>query len=167
MAVTLVATVGASTANSYATVAEADTYFLAHPLYKIWDALYTTDKVRWLLMAAREIDTLTIDGAKYDTSTTSGVPDQALRFPRAQDYDGGTFIPDGVKDAQCEQAIHRAQIGTTDTRLTLQAQGVVEVEFDDVREKYGEAQGGSSRTVAQRAYDILNSFGYIKYGGLA
>jgi hypothetical protein len=166
MALALVATVGAATANSYATLVNADSYFEAHPDYTTWDALATPAKERYLILATTLIDMEPIDGAKYDTTTTSGVPDQALRFPRVVDYiDATKVIPRAVTVAMYEQAIEMARTGTSSTRQTLQSEGVVEIQIGQAREKYAEGGGVSNTQLSSRPRRILMSAGLLKVGG--
>lgn len=155
MALTVTATAGASTANSYATVAAADTYFEAHPDWEDWDRFTTSKKGRLLIQATRQIDLEAIDGDKYDTSTTSGAPDQALRFPRAVDYlDATLIIPVPVKHATYEQALHLGKAGTDRTRRNLQNAGVKSVKIGDVMETY-EGGGGASSQLCDVARELL------------
>lgn len=156
---TVVATSGAATANSYATVVEADTYFVAHPEYQTWDKLSTSDKGRWLIFATTLIDLEPIDGDKATTTLTSGVPDQALRFPRA----GEDYIPVAVKQACYEQAVSMSQTGTTSTRTELQSQGVTKITIGAVTEEYGESTG-SDTEISSRARAILEGAGLIMAG---
>ncbi|MCP4898892.1 MAG: hypothetical protein GY906_18120 [bacterium] len=161
MALALVATPGASDANSYATAAEGDTYFEAHPDYTTWDALFTADKERFLILATTLIDQEPIAGDKYDTSTTSGADDQALRFPTANDYiDGAVRILEPVKRACYEQSIEFAKGGDDSTRQALRAQGVTSVKIGDVMETYG---GDTVTThLCSRARKILVNAGLLR-----
>ena len=107
MGVTLTITVAGATSNSYATVAEADTY-LAARRDAAWDKHGIDEKERRLIQAARIIDRFPFIGYKYDTSTqTAGQhPGQAMAFPRYDDTDhaGDPFIHKAVKNAQIEVA---------------------------------------------------------------
>jgi hypothetical protein len=164
MATTLVATAGGSTSNSYVTVAEANAYFEEHPEFAAWDKLATASgKERYLMTATRIIDRQPIDGGKYDTTTTSGVPDQALKFPRAADYDGGVFIPVEVKEATYEQALYLAKVGgPSNTRAVLQAQGVTAASVDSVSETYG--KGATAAGLCPEATRILTAAGFLALG---
>ncbi len=161
MALTVTATVGASTANSYVTVTEADTYFEEHPEYETWDKIYTAPKGRWLILATSAIDMETIDGDKNTTTLTSGVPDQALRFPRAFE---GDYIPLAVKKACYEQAIHLSKTGTTSSRTELQDQGVVKVTIGDVTEEYKDTVSSNTQ-LCSKARTLLLGAGLIKVAG--
>lgn len=167
MAVTITATPGAADANAYDTLANATAYFAEHPSSATWTGLASDDvRSQYLILATTLIDTECIDGDKYDTSTTSGAPDQALRFPRVEDYiDATLIIPQAVKYAMYEQALNMATTGATSTRADLQNQGVVEIQTPDgAREKYGEG-GGSATQLCTRARQFLINAGLIKTVG--
>lgn len=102
---TLVATAGSATANSYATVAEGDTYFDERVQATNWTGEADADvKERALIMATRRIDTLRFEGSK----SASG---QALKWPRIDAFDdnGDEYatdaVPTIVKHATFEQAL--------------------------------------------------------------
>lgn len=169
MPVTIVATVGASTSNCYVTLAEATAYFNNHPENSTWTGLADDDtRSRYLILATTYVDAENIYGDKNDTGATSGVPDQALKFPRSLDVDDGSeFIPAEVKRAVYEQALYMATAGSGSTRQDLQAQGVTEIELPDgLREKYGDGSGGSAKTLlCTRARHILMMAGVLDVGG--
>ena len=85
MAITLIATAGSATANTYSTLAEAETYFEGRLYTTNWDADTDPDKNKALVWATRLLDQLMEWDGSYMTST------QALRWPR-----GGVTTPDGV-----------------------------------------------------------------------
>lgn len=97
------ATAGSATANSYASVAEADAYLAVRGDTSTWTALTTGQKESKLQWAAIYLDTLTFKGTR-STST------QALQWPRVGvvDRDGYTVasdaIPQALKNAQAEMA---------------------------------------------------------------
>lgn len=74
---TLVATKGASNANSYATVAEADTYLDNIYGADEWATLEDDDKARLLITATKMIDRLSINTTNYGSCSSA----QALNFP--------------------------------------------------------------------------------------
>lgn len=104
---TLDATVGGASANAYATVSEADTYFDERLNTSDWDGASTEDKSRALIMATRRIDQETFEGARVDPDPD----DQQLAWPRTGvvDQDGRVFdndeIPDRIKHATFELAL--------------------------------------------------------------
>jgi len=121
---TLIATVGASNANSYATAADGDFYFSTRLNADNWIAASTSTKESALITAAHRIDEERFVG--YPASST-----QSMRWPRAWatkqdpmlmyfDYGWGgdyylpTEIPQKLKDAQCELALIYLNAPTTD-----------------------------------------------------
>jgi len=76
MAITLVATSGASNANSYCTVVEADAYNEAHISGASWAAANTTQKEQALISATRLLDSY------LSWQGTVATPTQALQWPR-------------------------------------------------------------------------------------
>jgi len=109
----LVETAGGSTSNSYATVAECDDYHDGIPATYTADWTGATDenKEDALMWATRLLDSwVDWKGVKADISTTSGVPDQRLEWPRegvvgpnGEDLDS-TLIPQWLKEAASELA---------------------------------------------------------------
>lgn len=110
---TLDATVGGASANSYISVADADTYFDERLNVSNWTGASADNKARALIMATTRIDQEKFEGEK---STTG----QALKFPRIDAYDDDAeefpsdAIPQIVKDATCEMALRLLNDGTTD-----------------------------------------------------
>jgi hypothetical protein len=108
MAITIIATPGASNANSYCTLAEANTYHDESRYHskETWLENTTSDRSRALIWASRLLDEMvTWDGAIVDTNG-------ALRWPRYDVWheDGymisSTIVPQFVKDAASEFAYH-------------------------------------------------------------
>ena len=97
----IVTTAGAATANSYASVAEADAYLAVRGDTSTWTALNNGQKESKLQWAAIYLDTLTFKGTR-STST------QALQWPRIGVWDRDGFevdgIPQALKNAQAEMA---------------------------------------------------------------
>lgn len=110
---TIVATPGASNANSYATVAEADTYFDDRLKATAWTGADADDKARALIEATRRIDQEEFEGTPVDPLNDADVTGdtQALKWPRqaADDDAGWTYdddvIPTIVKRATFELAL--------------------------------------------------------------
>ena len=75
MAATINATLKSETANSYVTLAEADSYFETVPSSTTWDDKTDDAKNRSLISATRWIDSLNFYGDRCDA-------DQALSWPR-------------------------------------------------------------------------------------
>lgn len=102
MTITINATSGSSTANSYVTLAEADYYFETHLQFEYWDELDDEKKKAALVAATRQLDTNLFLGRRVEEQ-------QALAWPRLYIYDYDAFqvtgVPVKVKNAQCEIAI--------------------------------------------------------------
>ena len=98
------ATVSGASANSYGTLAVAQTYFDDRLYTTTWDAANQDQQEAALQMACAQIDALQFVG--YVTSYT-----QALQWPRVgvTDRNGqaisSSTIPTLVKNAQCELAL--------------------------------------------------------------
>ena len=97
MALTLVVEDGSgkSDANSYVSVAEADSYNEGHVSTSGWDALTTGQKEAALVMAAR-----TIDGS-FQFKGFKTVQTQALQWPR-----------DSVKDPDSDDSVYPRNLST-------------------------------------------------------
>lgn len=116
MPVTIDATVGGASANSFVTLAEAQAYCDSRLNESLWEAAATDSKNRALVEATRELCTRTYVGVQA-TST------QALRWPRMfapnpddpyQYWYLTSIIPQRIKDATCELALQFIKAGTTD-----------------------------------------------------
>lgn len=163
MAIELDATPSSSEANSYVTAAEADEYFAAHfSLAKtsVWAGLESHQKVTLLRLACSIIETLPF----HDGSIGPAAWDQALQFPRTEDYDDNVYsVPQVVKDAQCEQAIYL--LTADEAAMTAQMQGIWEesVQAGDV--KVGTVYSGGGVTasmVAPLSFQLLRP--YVRKG---
>jgi hypothetical protein len=105
MPLVLVATVGAATANTYCTLAEAETYFLSRVPLAAWVAGTDATKNAALAMATRLLD------VKYEWFGTPVEELQALQWPRSGvedflrlSYILETAIPPQLKNAEAEFA---------------------------------------------------------------
>jgi hypothetical protein len=146
VAVTIVATVGSASANSYVTLAEADSYMEARLNSTSWDDATTDNQNRALVEASRELTSRAWAGRRTDDT-------QALSWPRqwAHDPDNPIYayfdtdvIPQRVKDATCELAFQFILAGTTDVAalegtagIKSETVGPISVEYDT----YSRAKG--------------------------
>ncbi len=124
MAVTLVATAGASNANSYLTEAEATAYFDTRLFSEAWDL--AADKPKALMFATRVLDSALLAYKRFVPEANgvaahyrsrpawSGTPStttQALAWPRTGMYDANgnaiavDAIPQALKNAVAELAL--------------------------------------------------------------
>jgi len=105
--------IGTPTANSYVSVASANTYFRENETGLRWDSIAssgtltsTARKENLLKQSTREIDnTYRYHEGKYNKGDRGQDTYQALEFPRDSNVDstGAVYIPDEVKDACLEQ----------------------------------------------------------------
>ena len=142
------ATVGGASANSYVTLAAADTYFETTPDSGTWIDKTTDQKNRALISATRWIDALSFYG---DRCTDT----QALKWPRDNYTVDGvdlacTLIPDGIKTATYELA----RAFANDTTAITGTSGTTGI-YDEV--KLGDLQVKYSKT--SQAVGTINKIG--------
>lgn len=116
MALTIDATVGGASSNSYLTLAEAETYMEGRGNKATWTAASDGDKNIALVEAQREITLLCFIGIRAsDTQALAWPRDWAINpdDPNYAYYEN-TEIPQRVKDAQAEYAFQYIKAGTTD-----------------------------------------------------
>lgn len=153
MAITIDATVGGGTANSYVSLAEATAYFAIRTNAGSFTGLQPDPQSAALLTAA-----LRIDAENYRGTPASST--QAMKWPRSGLFSDGSalsnaVIPRAVKQAQMELALAIANAGTADLlgptgteNLDRVRAGSVEVQF---RNPYRDAAAGG----IGRNYDPL------------
>ena len=165
MAATITATLKSATANSYVTLAEADTYFETTPESSTWDNKTDDQKNRALIAATRWIDSLIFEGDRCDEN-------QALKWPRNNYHVDRveltcSAIPNNIKYAQYELA--RALANDTDaiTGTTGKDGNFEEVKLGDIQVKYNTAsQGTGAINNIMDVYPWLQSYlGAYMLGG--
>ena len=116
MAITIIATAGSATANSFITLVEAETYMLGRGNKTLWDAATDAAKDITLAEATQEIDLRCFIGRRTDST-------QALDWPRqdATNPDDPILslfdtdvVPTRIKNATAELAFQFHKAGTTD-----------------------------------------------------
>jgi hypothetical protein len=127
MTITLVETSGATNANTFVSLADADAYMAQRLNASAWTV--DESKKAALIEATRELCNVTYQGYRAATA-------QALAWPRtdAPNPDGSTdstlfdstVIPQRVKDAACELALEFLKAGTTDVAALPSTAGVIE-----------------------------------------
>ena len=165
MAATITATLSSATANSYVTLAEANTYFETVPDSSTWTNKTDDQKNRALIAATRLIDTLVYYGDRCDNA-------QSLKFPRnnykVDDVElACTSIPNNIKYAQYELARALANDTSAITGTTGKDGNFEEVALGDLRVKYNtESQGTGSINNILDVYPWLQSYlGAYMLGG--
>lgn len=134
MALTLIATPGASNANTYCTQNEAVAYFETRLFKEDWTDAGTRDKNAALVWATRVIDE---QAMWYGYKQTNA---QALRWPRSNVYDTDGYpivsseIPQWLKNATAEFAMHLiAEDRTLETNRDLK--GFEEMQIGSLKMK--------------------------------
>jgi len=165
VAATITATLSSATANSYVTLAEANTYFETVPDSTTWDNKTDDQKNRSLIAATRWIDSFVYFGDRCDHG-------QALKFPRnnyqVDDVElACSAIPNNIKYAQYELA--RALANDTDAMTgNVGTNGnISQAKLGDLEVKYNLAsQGTGSVNNIMDVYPWLQSYlGAYMIGG--
>ena len=135
MAVSITATVGSATANSYVTLVEADAALEARLNVSAWDDATDDVKNRALVEAQAELQTLDWVGTRTDAVQALAWPREYAINPDApSDADLDLLpeptylddeIPVRVKNAQIELAFQFIKAGTTDLAMPLSNEGVI------------------------------------------
>ena len=165
MAATIDATLSGTSANSYVTLAEANSYFETVPDSSTWTNKTDDQKNRALIAATRWIDTFVFYGDRCDNG-------QALKFPRnnykVDDVElACTSIPNDIKYAQYELARALANDTGAITGTTGTDGNFSEVKLGDIEVKYNTAsQGTGSINNILDVYPWLQSYlGAYMLGG--
>lgn len=169
MAVAIVATAGSASANSFVTLAEANTFMEARLNASTWETDASDDtKNRALVEATREIGTLGYDGNRTDDV-------QALSWPRQWavnpddpngDYYATTEIPQRVKDATMELAFQFVKAGTTDVAAQDSTAGITRKKIDVLETEYAEFGRASGLDRYPRVMNYIRPLLSMVSGGL-
>ena len=154
MALEIIATAGASDANSYVTLAEAEAIAFGYLNRATWIAASDADKNASFVMATRNIDSLSLAGTPIgqqgDESSTSYQP---LHFPTT---DTKTYIPDDVKTATTVQAMYLIRSGEESQAVRdIIDSGVEEQDTGRFKSVYNK---GWATTVTQEAQQALSKW---------
>lgn len=117
MAITIIATPGASDANSYLTVAEGDTFAEERLGTLTWSSSSDEDKKKALVQATRYMDTLEYIGEKATTT-------QALLWPRDDAKCGDKDYADTVIPTEVQEATFDLAEGLLNNPGLISGQGV-------------------------------------------
>lgn len=162
MALTLDATVGGTSSNSYCTVAEAETYFESRLHTTDWDSATTEDKTAALVWATRLLDEwIAWKGYK-------ATDEQTLRWPRYSVYDRDGYaydndeLPQWLKDATAEQA---KDLLTVDVTAPSDTQGFSEIQVETLRLKIDKADRDKTTTLSDAVIAMVEYFGIVRKRG--
>lgn len=142
MPIAIDATVGGATANSFVTLAEAQSYMDGRLNESSWESATPDTQNRALVEATRWLSSKQWGGARASST-------QALQWPRfwAENPDamfGGniwfdsTIIPQRVKDATCELALQFVKAGTSDVAALDPKQNVIEKTVGPLTTRYSD-----------------------------
>lgn len=155
---TIVATVGASNANSYVDLAYANAYFTSRLGSSAWSGT-NEDKEAALLQSTILLDRM------FDWDGTRAEEAQSLRWPRVEAYDPDGFeisddiIPTPVKQAECELALYiitnngYAGESRSIDRMRI---GPIMMDFDN---------SASALPIPSTVIDLLNGYGTYRGSG--
>ena len=172
-------TLAGETTQSYVSVSEADRYFRDHfstAKNTVWSALSAARKESALKRACQQIETIKfidtefapigrlplalIDDIYADITLCKYEEYQRLQFPRNIDTDsaGDPFVPQEVKDAQCEQAVHLLTFD--DAALNAIGQGIVEeaVTAGAVKSYTRYSEGVAPSYISPMAVELLRPY---------
>ena len=165
MAATIDATLKGTSANSYVTLTEANSYFETVPDSSTWTNKTDDQKNRALISATRWIDSFVYYGERCDEN-------QALKFPRNNYQVDGVELacsatPNNIKYAQYELARALANDTGAITGTTGTGGNFSEVKLGDIEVKYNtESQGTGSVNNIMDVYPWLQSYlGAYMLGG--
>lgn len=163
MTLTIIATPGSASANSFVTAAEMTAYCEGRLNASLWVA--TTAQQAALVEATRDLTVLGYVGSRVTTT-------QALTWPREWAYNpdmpsidlvgnvallyyANTVIPARIKDATCELALQYLVAGTSDLAVADTAQRVIEKTIDVLTTKYDDGAPRSQTTGLQRFTRVM------------
>jgi hypothetical protein len=168
MAVVITATAGSASANSFVTLAEAETYMEARLNATLWDAATEDTKNRALVEATREIDVLSYIGRSADDTQALSWPRQWAINPDDPDYNYflTTDVPQRIKNAQMELAFQFIKQGTTDVAALDSNVGIKRKKIDVIETEYSDYNKAEGLSRYPRVLNYLMPLLDAGYGGL-
>jgi len=151
MAVSITATAGSASANSFVTLLESEAYMETRLNGSTWDDASADDRSRALVEATREMSACAWKGRR-STDT------QALSWPRqwVTDFDSSnltyidsTIVPQWLKDVTVELAFQFIKAGTSDVASIDQTIGIKRKKVDVLETEYAD---GPARPQGIRRY---------------
>ena len=153
--------------NSYISVANADTYFSERLNVSDWTGAVTATKEAALIQATRTLDAL------YTFAGDLTSDDQALAWPRSYVYDcegrelDSATIPEAVKNATCEEALHLLA-GDQISTPSLLTQGFKKAKLGSMEVEVSDSKSGASPDkISGMARDYLACIGTPKSGAIS
>lgn len=165
MALTLVATAGSASANSYATLAEGNAYHEAHVYASVWNDATDASKEQALVMATRVLDRM------YEWTGYTATETQRLLWPRTCIvYPSGwpvpsTVIPDQLKDAVIEFA-RQLIVADRTADSEIETQGITDLKAGPVSLSFKDTVTAKVIPDAVQ-YLIPCDWGFVRGAGIA
>jgi hypothetical protein len=149
--ISITATVGSASANSFVTLAEADAYMDGRLNGSAWESATEDNQNRALVEATRELSARTWKGRRVDDTQALAWPRQWAGDPDSplQGYFDTDVVPQRVKDACCELAFQFIKAGTTDVAAQDSTIGVTREKVGEIETEYAEPH---ARTQGLRRY---------------
>lgn len=142
MSLTITATAGSATANSFCTEVEQIAYMAARLNATAWTTVSgstcTETEKAAMIEAARELSMLTWMGQRTSDDQALAWPRQWVPMPDSptSDYYDDDEIPQRIKDAAAELAFQFLKAGTTDIAALDPNAGVIEKTVDVLTTRY-------------------------------
>lgn len=161
MTITITATVGGSSSNSYATVTEGDAWHATQLRTDAWDDASTDEKSQALIMATRLLDE-NIEWYGDPAATT-----QALQWPRSglSSAVGGEIddaeIPQRLKEAEAEFAKY---LLISDRLADLTSEGVKRLQVSSIEIEFSESFRLRRKVIPDAVLQMVALWGTLKYG---
>lgn len=136
MAITITATAGSASANSFVTELEQIAYMAARLNASTWTTVSgstcTETEKAAMVEATRELSNRRWQGMRVDDTQALSWPRDTVVNPDSAtlNYYSTTAIPQRIKDACCELAFQFLKLGTTDLAAEDALVGVIETHVD-------------------------------------
>jgi len=149
-------TPGDALADSYVSVADADTYFNMSYGSNAWSTINNSNKEVLLVQSTRLLDSIYVWSGLIDSSST-----QSLRWPRTGVIDmdrravSSSTIPKAIKNATCEMAMSIFSGGgynPTENTLDSMKIGPISMNFSDVTK---------TPVIPKIVQDLIQDLGYL------
>ncbi len=138
MAITIVATAGSGSANSFILLTEAETYMEGRGNRALWDAASDPNKDIALAEATQEISLREYSGSRTDDTQALDWPRQWANNPDdpVQSFFDNDVVPTRIKSATAELAFQFIKQGTTDVAALDKLANVRSKQVDVLKTEY-------------------------------
>lgn len=165
---TLIATPGATTANTYATLAQADAYHEGHALGQVWRSTLVEAKQRALLTATRLLDQYVVwAGTPSSTTQRLAWPRQGLYSLTGAALDSAT-IPERVQEACAEfarQLVIDSASGATSSASASESvdiSGLTSLKVGSIAMSFKGATVSSTSSLPNAVWYLVSPWGTVR-----